>query len=99
MGLIITGDIQIQGNDGLATTIESVYARLEAALRPDGKNVEIAFSYIFVSKEAYKLNAPMLRANINTSVTGEVLDQSMLTIHELAKSHLESQGFTVEIDL
>lgn len=103
MGLIIKSTeqakVQMQGLDGNVTEIESVYARIEMALRPDGKTIECAFPYIFLSKEAYKLNAPVLKTNVPTSASGEVLEQSMLTAHELCKAELQKIGFEVLIDL
>lgn len=103
MGLLIKSTeqtkVQMQGLDGNVTDIESVYARLEFACRPDGKTIECAFPYIFMSKDAYKLNAPVLKTNVPTSVSGEVLEQSMLSAHNLCKEHLEKIGFEVEIDL
>lgn len=103
MGLIIkstkTKKIQSQGYDGQISELESVYARLEFACRPNGTTIESAFPYIFLSKAAFKLNAPTIPTDIPTSATGEVLEQSMLTAHEVAKEMLIKQGFDVVIDL
>lgn len=103
MGLLIKSTestkIQMQGLDGNITEIDSVYARLEFACRPDGKTIECAFPYIFMSKDAYKLNAPVLKTNVPTAASGEVLEQSMLSAHEICKAELEKIGFEVEIDL
>lgn len=103
MGLIIKSTenkkIQTVGFDGNVTEVESVYARLEAALRPDGKSIEVAFPYVFHSKEAYKLNAPIMQTNVPTAASGEALEQSLLTAHEVAKIALEKEGFEVVIDL
>lgn len=103
MGLIIKSTeskkIETKGFDGNVTELESVYARVEAALRPDGKTIEVAFPYVFLSKEAYKLNAPIMQTNVPTSASGEALEQSLLTCHEVAKVALEQYGFEVEIDI
>ena len=103
MGLIIKSTakkkIQSQGYDGQITEIESVYARLEFACRPNGTTVESAFPYIFLSKEAFKLNAPTILTDVPTSASGEVLEQSMLTAHEVASAMLVKEGYEVVIDL
>lgn len=103
MGLIIKSTeskkINVQQLDGTTKEEPQVYARLEAALRPDGKSVEIAFPYIFLSKDAYKLNGPVLRTDIPTSAGGEVAEQTMELIHEAAKVALTNAGYEVEIDL
>jgi hypothetical protein len=103
MGLIIQSTeekkIQSQGHDGLISELESVYARLEFACRPNGTTVEVAFPYIFLSKEAFKLSAPTIPTDVPTSATGEVLEQSMLTAHEVAKEMLVKEGYAVVIDL
>lgn len=103
MGLIInsteTKKIQSQGYDGKISELESVYARLEFACRPDGKKIEVAFPYIFLTKEAFELNAPTIPTDIPTSASGEVLEQSMLTAHEVARDMLIKEGYDVVIDL
>jgi hypothetical protein len=103
MGLIIKSTakkkIQSQGYDGQITELESVYARLEFACRPNGTTVESAFPYIFLSKEAFKLNAPTIPTDVPTSASGEVLEQSMLTAHEVASAMLVKEGYEVVIDL
>ena len=103
MGLIIksteTKKIQSQGYDGQITELESVYARLEFACRPNGTTIETAFPYIFLSKAAFKLGASVIPTDVPTSASGEVLEQSMLTAHEVASAMLVSAGYEVEIDL
>jgi hypothetical protein len=103
MGLIIkstsTKKIQSQGYDGKIAELESVYARLEFACRPNGTTIEVAFPYIFLSKEAFKLNAPTIPTDVPTSATGEMVEQSILTAHEVSREMLVKEGYTVEIDL
>ena len=103
MGLIINAPeekaIQYKDLSGNVQDLPSVYARLEWAARIDGKTVEAAFPYIFVSKEAYTLGASMIQTNISTSVNGEVLIQDNPTVHELCKVELEKAGYIVQIDL
>ena len=103
MGLIIKStenkSILMKDFNGQVTEIESVYARVEIALRPDGKTVECAFPYIFASKEAFKLGASVMPTDVSTSVNGEVLEQSMYSCHELCKLELEKLGYEVDIDL
>jgi hypothetical protein len=103
MGLIIkaTEDKKIQYKDlsGKVQELESVYARIEWAARPNGTTVEGAFPYMFVSKEAMKLGASMIQTDIPTSVSGEVKTQDNQCAHELAKTELEKVGYNVTIDL
>lgn len=103
MALIIksteTAKVQYKGLDGSITDISQVYARLEVAMRPNGKLIEVALPYIFLSKEAYKNNGIVLQTNIQTSFNGEVVDQTHQLIHEFVKSELEKVGFEIEIDL
>lgn len=103
MGLIIKSTVEktIQYKDlsGNVQDLPSVYARVEWAARLDGKTIEAAFPYIFVSKEAYTLGATMIQTDIQTSVNGEVLIQDNPTVHELCKVELEKLGYEVIIDL
>jgi hypothetical protein len=103
MGLIIksTAEKVIQYKDlsGNIQELPSVYARIEWAARLDGKTIEAAFPYIFVSKEAYVLGASMIQTDIHTSVNGEVIIQDNSTVHGLCKVELEKLGYEVEIDL
>jgi len=84
---------------GKVQELESVYARIEWAARPDGTTVEGAFPYMYLSKEAMKLGASIIQTDIPTSVSGEVLIQDNEAVHELAKIKLEEEGYLVEIDL
>jgi hypothetical protein len=103
MGLIInsTEEKKINYKDlsGNIQELESVYARIEWAARPNGTTVEGAFPYMFVSKEAMKLGASMIQTDIPTSVSGEVEKQDNQSAHELAKAELEKDGYNVIIDL
>ena len=103
MGLIINATeekaIQYKDLSGNVQDLPSVYARLEWAARIDGKTVEAAFPYIFVSKEAYTLGASMIQTDIPTSTSGEVIVQDNPTVHELCKVELEKVGYIVQIDL
>jgi hypothetical protein len=103
MGLIITATeskkIEAKGFDGAITELESVYARLEFVSRPDGKSIETAFPYTFLTKEAYKLQAPIVQTNIPQAAAGEVLEQSLFNAHKIAADYLTAQGFEVEIDI
>lgn len=103
MGLIIKATekktIQYKDLSGNVQELPSVYARLEWAARIDGKTVEAAFPYIFVSKEAFRLGASMIQTDIPTSANGDVVIQDNPTVHELCKVELEKLGYLVEIDL
>jgi hypothetical protein len=103
MGLIIKATkekkINYQDLSGKVQELESVYARIEWAARPNGTTVEGAFPYIYVSKEAMKLGASMIQTDIPTSVSGEVEKQDNQCAHELAKAELEKEGYNVIIDL
>jgi len=103
MGLIInsTEDKKINYQDlsGKVQELESVYARIEWAARPNGTTVEGAFPYMFVSKEAMKLGASIIQTDIPTSVSGEVTKQDNQAAHDLAKAELEKEGYNVIIDL
>ena len=103
MGLIIkaTAEKAIQYKDlsGHVQELTSVYARVEWAARENGKLVEAAFPYIFVSKEAFRLGASIIQTDITTSANGEVAIQENLTVHELCKVELEKLGYLVDIDL
>jgi hypothetical protein len=103
MGLIIKATeekkINYQDLSGKVQELESVYARIEWAARPNGTTIEGAFPYIFVSKEAMKLGASMIQTDIPTSVSGDVKKQDNQAVHELAKAELEKEGYIVDIDL
>jgi hypothetical protein len=103
MGLIIKATkekkINYQDLSGKVQELESVYARIEWAARPNGTTIEGAFPYMFVSKEAMKLGASMIQTDIPTSVSGEVTKQDNQCAHELAKAELEKAGYNVTIDL
>ena len=103
MGLIIKATeekkINYQDLSGKVQELESVYARIEWAARPNGTTVEGAFPYMFVSKEAMKLGASMIQTDIPTSVSGEVTKQDNQAVHDLAKTELEKEGYIVDIDL
>jgi hypothetical protein len=103
MGLIIKATkekkINYQDLSGKVQELESVYARIEWAARPNGTTVEAAFPYMFVSKEAMKLGASMIQTDIPTSVSGEVKIQDNQAVHDLAKAELEKEGYNVIIDL
>jgi hypothetical protein len=103
MGLIIKATkekkINYQDLSGKVQELESVYARIEWAARPNGTTVEGAFPYMFVSKEAMKLGASIIQTDIPTSVSGEVTKQDNQAAHDLAKAELEKEGYNVIIDL
>jgi hypothetical protein len=103
MGLIIKATenkkINYQDLSGKVQELESVYARIEWAARPNGTTIEGAFPYMFVSKEAMKLGASMIQTDIPTSVSGEVAKQDNQSAHDLAKAELEKEGYNVIIDL
>jgi len=103
MGLIInsTEDKKINYKDlsGNIQELESVYARIEWASRPNGTTVECAFPYIYLSKQAMNFGASIIATDIPTSVSGEVATQDNPSVHQLCKDTLESQGYEVDIDL
>jgi hypothetical protein len=103
MGLIINSTkgkkINYKDLSGKVQELESVYARIEWAARPNGTTIEGAFPYMFVSKEAMKLGASMIQTDIPTSVSGEVEIQDNQSVHDLAKAELEKEGYNVIIDL
>jgi hypothetical protein len=103
MGLIIKATkekkINYQDLSGKVQELESVYARIEWAARPNGTTVEGAFPYMFVSKEAMKLGASIIQTDILTSVSGEVKTQDNQAVHDFAKVELEKLGYEVEVDL
>jgi hypothetical protein len=103
MGLIIKATeekkIQYQDLSGKVQELESVYARIEWAARPNGTTVEGAFPYIYMTKEAMKLGASIIQTDIPTSVSGEVGIQDNQAVHDLAKAELEKEGYIVDIDL
>ena len=91
--------IQYKDLSGQVQELTSVYARVEWAARENGKNVEAAFPYIYMSKEAYELGASIIQTDIPTSTAGEVLVQDNPTVHMLCKVELEKLGYDVEIIL
>jgi hypothetical protein len=103
MGLIINATeektINYKDLSGNVQQLESVYARIEWAARPNGTTVEGAFPYIYLTKEAMKLGASIIQTDIPTSASGEVQIQNNQAVHELAKGKLEAEGYIVEIDL
>jgi hypothetical protein len=103
MGLIIKATkekkINYQDLSGKVQELESVYARIEWAARPNGTTIEGAFPYIYMTKEAMKLGASMIQTDIPTSVSGEVAIQDNPSVHDLAKVELEKLGYEVEVDL
>ena len=84
---------------GEVQELESVFARIEWAARPNGTTVEGEFQYVYLNKEAIKLGASIISTDIPTSVSGEVAIQDNQSVHELAKVKLEEEGYIVEIDL
>lgn len=103
MGLIIKSTenkkLQYKGLDGNMVEVAEIYARLEMAFRPDGKTIEVAFPYLFVTKEAYKNNGIVLQITIECNAIGQAVEQTILTAHEVAKLKVEEQGFECVIDL
>ena len=103
MGLVIKSTeektIQYMDLSGKVQELESVYARVEWAARENGKSVEAAFPYIYLSKEAYELGASIIKTDIPTSTGGDVLIQDNPTVHLLCKLELEKLGYEVEIIL
>lgn len=107
MGLIINSTeskkIQSKDFDGNIVEIESVYARLEFAGRPDGVTVEVAFPYIFKSKQGFKLGASQIPTDLSiTNATGNILEgssQSNAEAHRIAAERLITEGYDVTIDL
>jgi hypothetical protein len=103
MGLIInsTEEKKINYKDlsGNIQELESVYARIEWASRPNGTTVECAFPYIYLSKQAMNLGASIIATDIPTSVNGEVVTQDNQAVHQLCKTTLESQGYEVVIEM
>jgi len=103
MGLIInsTEEKKINYKDlsGNIQELESVYARIEWASRPNGTTVECAFPYIYLSKQAMNLGASIIATDIPTSVNGEVATQDNQAVHQLCKTTLESQGYEVVIEM
>jgi hypothetical protein len=103
MGLIInsTEEKKINYKDlsGNIQELESVYARIEWASRPNGTTVECAFPYIYLSKQAMNLGASIIATDIPTSVNGEVSIQDNQAVHELCKAELEKLGYAVDVDL
>lgn len=103
MGLIIKSTeekaINYMDLSGKVQELESVYARIEWASRPNGTTVECAFPYIYISKEAMNLGASIIKTDIPTSVNGEVLIQDNPAVHNLCKAELEKLGYDVDVDL
>jgi hypothetical protein len=103
MGLIINSTEQKKINykdlSGNIQELESVYARIEWASRPNGTTVECAFPYIYLSKQAMNLGASIIATDIPTSVNGEVSIQDNQAVHQLCKTTLESQGYEVVIEM
>ena len=103
MGLIIKSTeekkINYQDLSGKVQELESVYARIEWAARPNGTTIEGAFPYIYMTKEAMKLGASIIQTDIPTRVSGEVTKQDNQSAHDLAKTELEKEGYNVIIDL
>ena len=91
--------IKYRDLSGKVQELSSVYARVEWAARENGKSVEAAFPYIYMSKEAYELGASIIQTDIPTSTSGEVVIQDNPTVHELCKVELEKLGYDVEIIL
>lgn len=106
MGLLIKSTenkkIKTKGYDGSINELESVYARIEFAARPNGKSIECAFPYIYHSKNAYDAGASAMPTDIPTSTSGEIsgnLEQSLTTAHDVVKKFLEGHGYEVEFVL
>ena len=99
MGLIIKGQITIQGTE---IELPEVYGRLEFAGRSDGKTLEIAVA-TYASKSAFTSGASIISTNVqqgNMNVelkAGEM--QSIETAHQYAQQAFEQLGYTVEIDM
>ena len=99
MGLIIKGQITIQGTE---IELPEVYGRLEFAGRADGKTLEIAVG-TYASKEAFISGASILSTTVQQGTfNAEILPtelQSIDTAHEYGKQAFEQLGYTVKIDM
>jgi hypothetical protein len=107
MGLIINSTenkkIQSKDFDGNITEVESIYARLEFAGRPNGTTIEVAFPYIFKSKQGFQNGASQMPTDLSvTNAVGEIALGTMqgnAEAHRIAAEKLEAEGYDVTIDL
>ena len=92
------GTLTIQGT---STTVDSVYSRLEIALFPSGRNMQVS-SLVYGAKSNYSAGDSILRIKelqnslFNFDVaSGET--QSMLLAHQKVEAQLEADGYSVVI--
>ena len=99
MGLNISGGtLTIQGTSITGT---SVYSRLEIALAPSGKNMQVS-NLIYGAKSNYSAGDSIVRINeLNNTLfnfdvaSGET--QSLLLAHQKVEAALEADGYSVVI--
>jgi len=103
MALIITPTaekkIYVQGT---LLELPSVYTRLEFGCRPNGLTMEVAF-YTYADHTSYIvgtwLPTDLPIGNLNGDIDPATQTQGLTAAHELAKTHFETLGYNVSIDL
>jgi hypothetical protein len=103
MALIITPTTEQKIHvHGTAIELSSVYARLEFGCRPNGTTMEIAF-YTYADRAAFLagtgLPTDLPVNNLNRDIDPATQTQGLTAAHELAKTHFETLGYQVSIDL
>ena len=94
------GTLTIQGTSITGT---SVYSRLEIALAPSGKNMQVS-SLIYGAKSNYSAGDSIVRINeLNTTLFNFEVDvdggesQTLLLAHQKVETQLEADGYSVVI--
>jgi len=87
--------IRIQGTDILP---ESLYVRLH--MIGDACGTRLGYNaQMYLNKDKYAQNDPVSTTVGPTSAFGTVTEQSVITLHEVAKAEFEKYGYSVTIEI
>ena len=85
---------------GTSIELDSVYSRLEIAMFPNGKNIQVGLHY-YESKEAYAEGKSQLKLAEMPKLLSFELDpesnQSLQSAHDSAKAKIEESSYSVAI--
>lgn len=85
---------------GTSTELNSIYARLEITMHPDGKQAQAGL-YLYDSKSSYtsgKQTARVEEIDTLKSVTlAEGVKQTLTDVHNAVKELIKADGYTVAI--
>lgn len=99
MALIVTNtEVKQTLFNNTNITIDNLYVRLTYFAKSNGINVEVEL-IPYIDKPSYLEAKDIKNLNLPRVISGEVLRQDLLDIHNLVKSKLEDLGYNVTLDL